>query len=445
MIEGFLIPASVQTTYIIQINIILAPLLKISWCIEVPEMLGIVEGFYGEPWSFSDRVSFLNFMARIGLDIYIYAPKDDQYHRRMWRKKYPDDTLKLFRDLVDRSVSLGVDFIYGISPGLDIDYGSSKDLDALVDKLSVFVNMGLDRLALLFDDIEPKVRGGFDTLAEAQAHVANHVLEELGIDRLILCPTHYWGFKQDYLAEIASLLDRRVDIMWTGTHVVSPSFDLGDIYRFMEITGRKPFIWDNYPVNDFFRVRGYLRLHLGGYVGRDRSMMENVSGYVFNPMNEAELSKIPIYLAAHMLRGGESRDMEELFNILGISDAAEEMRVFIDLNAASPMAPDSDLVIDSLNHRSIAGSMKKLRERLAGRKILKEMNPYIEASITIAGAIARGERLRAPPIVDGYRVQLGGLYSPPISDKAMMAVLGHSKRSFPEWLETNQKQADHRL
>ena len=46
---------------------------------------GIVEGFYGEPWSHSARLDAIGFLAPRGLNAYVYAPKDDAKHRADWR------------------------------------------------------------------------------------------------------------------------------------------------------------------------------------------------------------------------------------------------------------------------------------------------------------------------------------------------------------------------
>ena len=47
---------------------------------------GIVEGFYGTPWNFDIRADLLNFCGEYNLNAYIYAPKDDPYHRDKWRE-----------------------------------------------------------------------------------------------------------------------------------------------------------------------------------------------------------------------------------------------------------------------------------------------------------------------------------------------------------------------
>ena len=64
------------------------------------ELSGVIEGFYGPPWSHSDRLDMLRFMGRAGLNVYIYAPKDDPYHRTRWREPYPEDAERELRELV---------------------------------------------------------------------------------------------------------------------------------------------------------------------------------------------------------------------------------------------------------------------------------------------------------------------------------------------------------
>src|SRR5579875_607546 len=40
---------------------------------------GIVEGFYGKPWSQAERINMFTFMAHNHFSTYVYAPKDDRY------------------------------------------------------------------------------------------------------------------------------------------------------------------------------------------------------------------------------------------------------------------------------------------------------------------------------------------------------------------------------
>jgi hyaluronoglucosaminidase len=51
---------------------------------------GIIEGFYGPPWTWVDRRRVSETLAGAGMDTYVYAPKDDPLHRERWREPYDD-------------------------------------------------------------------------------------------------------------------------------------------------------------------------------------------------------------------------------------------------------------------------------------------------------------------------------------------------------------------
>ena len=55
---------------------------------------GIVEGFYGKPWTQEQRIDMMAFCEAHRLNAYIYAPKDDPYHREKWREPYPEAQIK---------------------------------------------------------------------------------------------------------------------------------------------------------------------------------------------------------------------------------------------------------------------------------------------------------------------------------------------------------------
>ncbi|MGC9321147.1 MAG: beta-N-acetylglucosaminidase domain-containing protein [Kosmotogaceae bacterium] len=55
------------------------------------EIRGVVEGFYGTPWPMEKRREIIKFLGEHGYNLYIYAPKDDQLHRKRWRDMYDED------------------------------------------------------------------------------------------------------------------------------------------------------------------------------------------------------------------------------------------------------------------------------------------------------------------------------------------------------------------
>lgn len=66
---------------------------------------GVVEGFYGNAWSFDDRIDQFAFYGRNKLDTYIYGPKDDPYHRAKWRELYPAEEAARMKALNDEAVA----------------------------------------------------------------------------------------------------------------------------------------------------------------------------------------------------------------------------------------------------------------------------------------------------------------------------------------------------
>ena len=140
---------------------------------------GVIEGFYGKPWTPAERTELFGWMARWGLNTYFYAPKDDLHHRALWREPYGAADAGELAHLVQACRQRNIRFVYALSPGLDIRYRDEAELDRLYARFEQMLAMGCEHFSLLFDDIparlEPQdiARGG--SLASAQCHVANAV------------------------------------------------------------------------------------------------------------------------------------------------------------------------------------------------------------------------------------------------------------------------------
>ncbi|ETN69805.1 hyaluronoglucosaminidase [Necator americanus] len=52
---------------------------------------GVVEGFYGRPWTLEQRKHLFARLNHLGLNTYVYAPKDDLKHRPQWRIPYNNE------------------------------------------------------------------------------------------------------------------------------------------------------------------------------------------------------------------------------------------------------------------------------------------------------------------------------------------------------------------
>src|SRR3954463_12138618 len=119
---------------------------------------GVIEGFYGQPWSRAERIELFGWMRDGKLNTYFYAPKDDLKLRAHWREPYTPDELNSLRELIGACIAHGIEFTYALSPGLDISYFSRTDLDTIQSRFQQMLDLGVKHFALLFDDIPDRLR-----------------------------------------------------------------------------------------------------------------------------------------------------------------------------------------------------------------------------------------------------------------------------------------------
>ena len=254
---------------------------------------GTVEGFYGTPWSHEARKSQLEFYGRNKMNVYIYGPKDDPWHRDKWREAYPEAEANRIAELVNVAKANGVNFYWAIHPGVDIKW-NDEDRDFLMKKLEIMYNLGVRSFAVFFDDI-----WGEGAKADKQAALLNYIDDNFvqvkkDVAPLILCPTEYnkgWANEQGgYLRTLGNNLNKGIEVMWTGNSVVA-CIDKPTMEWINERIERKGYIWLNFPVNDFVRDH----ILMGPAYGNGLDIATDVSGFVSNPMEYAETSKISLY------------------------------------------------------------------------------------------------------------------------------------------------------
>jgi hyaluronoglucosaminidase len=262
---------------------------------------GVIEGFYGPPWSHDARLALIEFIAERGMNAYVYAPKSDPRHRDRWREPYDSDEATGLAALAARCRDVGARFGFALSPGLDIAYADDDDRAALLAKLAPLLDGGVDWVVLAVDDI-PNRPG----LAAEQAALTSWLAEQVDA-RLSLVPTEYVGtHPSPYLADLAAGLPAAVDVMWTGPTVCSPCIDAPDARGWRDALGDRPLVlWDNYPVNDAV-MEG--ELHLGPYRGRTPALTDELDGVLCNPMLQPHASKVALATAAEFLRDPDAYD-----------------------------------------------------------------------------------------------------------------------------------------
>ena len=377
----------------------LLPCVRVNDWPDLPSR-GVVEGFYGTPWSHEARLSLIDFYGRYKMNTYIYGPKDDPYHSSPnWRKPYPENEAAEIKELVEACRANYVDFVWAIHPGQDIRW-NEEDYGNLVAKFESMYALGVRAFAIFFDDIS-----GDGANPYRQVELLNRLNEEFvkakgDVAPLIICPTDYnrsWAnpTERGSLAVYGRELDSSVRVFWTGDYVCS---DLTP--STLEWVGsriqRPALYWWNFPVTDYCR-------HIvmqGPACGLDRSLTsDDLCGLVSNPMEHAEASKLALYGVADytwnigdydpmanwerglgVMAGEEAREAYRTFAIHSCDtesgyrrDESWETEVF-DFDDYTPEQYDALLG----EFRRIEAVPDEMEEKCSNAALMNELRPWLE-------------------------------------------------------------------
>jgi len=359
---------------------------------------GLIEGFYGRPWTDEQRQTVLGWTQDAGMDTFIYAPKDDVHVRARWREAYDEQELKRLRWLFEEAEHRGQRLFVAIAPCIDMVYSDQVDLDLLIARIDQLGMIGIDDIVLLFDDIpnrlSPIDSPHFSSFAAAQVHVANAVMDHMRQGRggrLLFCPTEYCARFADndvrgsaYLDTLGRTLDAHIDVFWTGPEIVSPAISAASLVEIGEVLRRKPVIWDNFHANDY-DIR---RVHLGPLGGRQADILPLIAGYITNPNNEPDANFVPIRTTGAFL-AGENSDVEP---ILGGAIEAWQAEFALAYRTPPEYVPTEDikLLIDLFYQPFVCGPQIEAALRTA-RRLLCDHRPDITNSDWLAGRASLGD------------------------------------------------------
>lgn len=259
---------------------------------------GALEGFYArgqEDWSWEDRMNQVRFYGETKMNTYIYAPKEDPFHRDRWREPYPQDQMDKMVALVKEAKANKVDFVFALSPGNSINLTSESDFQALVNKCKLMYDNGVRDFAIFFDDISNKDGVG-------QAKLLNRFNKEFIKTQaepctLVTVPTEYdsnamldGASTKPYTTNFAKTLDPDIKVMWTGSSVVPDGITVKDAEFMTSVYGDRAAIWWNYPCNDY----QLNKLAMGPIHGIDKAVFDKIGYFVMNPMGRASLSRVTL-------------------------------------------------------------------------------------------------------------------------------------------------------
>lgn len=322
--------------------------------------LGTIEGFYGKPWSWDARADTISFLAPYGYRFYLYAPKADPFLRRKWQEPHPDNLSEKLSALAIHARETGVRFGVGLSPFELFDFNAAAR-NALGNKLKFFDELGIEDLAILFDDM----RGDVPDLAENQTRIVEWAASHTKATRIIVCPSYYttdpildrvFGLRPgNYLDDLGEMLDPSVEMFWTGEEVISRQYSPAHLSIVANQMQRKPFLWDNYPVNDGQRMSQYL--HLRGFTGRPAGNSELIAAHGINPALQPTLNRIAAITLSDSYRLGDDYQYSESFRHACVTVLGDELGVKV----REDLLTLQDIGLDRLGEKE-----KLLRERYEG-------------------------------------------------------------------------------
>mgnify|MGYP001775277069 CR=1 FL=1 len=283
------------------------------------EHRGIVEGFYGIPYSHETIAELLAFCKRYKMNTFIYGPKSDPYHLGQWREDYPTRLTEEqerngvlcqndFRELTAIAKACNVDFVWAIHPGMQngISFTDESSIDQgvadIMDKFKHMHDLGVRAFGIFIDDMSYTPSGAM------QARLADRAQEQLrstfgdggddGVAPLFFVPTAYaLNYSSSYTLTSLATVDPDVVIAFTGYDCFS-NIRGSSIDDMAGRVARHPVMWWNNPVNDDHDDRLYMRSLTTHWTIEDTAPIGSLAGLVLNPMVQGNASKVALFGAA---------------------------------------------------------------------------------------------------------------------------------------------------
>lgn len=291
---------------------------------------GLVEGYYGYPYSLSVKKSLMRFMMRLKMNTYMYGAKSDLYHSAKWEEPYPKTLTKtdieygrmsqdMVKDLSKTSQATKVNFIWAIHPGNDF-VGQPNVVTRIMKKFSSMYDLGVRQFAIFVDDVgvptsEADCKTNADHLTAVQKAIDAKWNKAGSAPEDRVRPLHF--VPQVYTLSWVGEADRKrffkalsavpsdITIYTTGWGVwtVPNSRDLATMHTEL---GRPVAWWWNYPCNDNADEQIYtsdmytnfMEMRAVDNNARLQKELKNGLGVVSNPMQQGMVSRIALFSVA---------------------------------------------------------------------------------------------------------------------------------------------------
>ena len=292
---------------------------------------GVIEGYYGVPYSAEVTKDLFRFMARYKLNTYMYGAKSDPYHSQYWSQPYPETitdeqvrigmlSQSMLKDITEVAHATKVNFIWAIHPGEAFcAAGDDSVNERIMQKFESMYGLGVRQFGVFVDDVgvpydRPTLKVGADRLTDLQNRIDARWNMSGAAPADTVKPLHYvpqlyaysWTTRDKARLFFESLSDTpsKVSIYITGAAVwsVPNNRDLEVVEDFL---GRPTSWWWNYPCNDndmskIFTMDMYSNFkdekHIDNLARLEDGL--NTKTLIINPMQQGEISKISLFSMA---------------------------------------------------------------------------------------------------------------------------------------------------
>ena len=290
---------------------------------------GIIEGYYGVPYSSEVSQDLFRFMARYKMNMYMYGAKSDPYHSQKWADPYPTSitadqrklgylSQRMLRDITKTAHQCKVNFIWAIHPGSAFTNASNTTVvSKIMTKFQNMYKLGVRQFGLCVDDVsiptdEAVQKLNADRVTELQNLIDQKwnkagTAPEDTVKPLNVVPQLY-NFsqsnetnRQKFYAALSNT-PAKVDVYITGTKTWSVP-NTSDLQKGKNYLGREVSWWWNYPCNDqdvtkLFPMDTYTNFVIHRRID-DASVLDpnlqDAKTILINPMQQGEVSKIALF------------------------------------------------------------------------------------------------------------------------------------------------------
>ena len=334
----------------------------------VMPLRGYIEGYYGRLFGWDDRIRVLDRIGQLGMNAYLYAPKEDICHRFNWRTRWDREWVAGFTRFCKAARSGGIRVLGGIAPGLDYDADNdAAEFETLLAKARQLQDAGADMVTLMFDDIDEPPANGYGPrgLPDHDLHgeIATRLAARLDVP-ISLVPRVYADEIADdpavHYRNLSAGVPQDMPVFHCGTHIVAgpdplPGTGLAAAHFTQDLV-----LWDNLYCNDYCPRR----LFVGAYGGRDT--LDQVM------LNGTGLIETDLLLLAVMAAGEDEAAWRAALAQAGVPEDFHHLAPWFDLPVANDTVPSAPAAPTDATFQAIETLLWRWKGPLA-----REWYPFI--------------------------------------------------------------------